>query len=46
LEEIKCRAAWQAVERHGGRKMAACRELDISKDTLRRLLARCPDDAE
>ncbi|MFH1913305.1 MAG: sigma 54-interacting transcriptional regulator [Pseudomonadota bacterium] len=38
MEEIKRRAAHRAVERHNGRKMAACRELGISKDTLRRLL--------
>ncbi len=38
MDEIKRRAAKDAVRRHGGRKMAACRELGISKDTLRRLL--------
>jgi len=38
MEEIKCIAAQKALERHQGKKMAACRELDISKDTLRRLL--------
>lgn len=40
LEEIKRRAALAAIERHGGKRMAACRELNISKDTLRRILAR------
>ena len=40
LAEIKRRAALQAIERHGGRRMAACRELGISKDTLRRILAK------
>ncbi|WP_051564640.1 sigma-54 interaction domain-containing protein [Desulfovermiculus halophilus] len=41
LEEIKCRAVLQALERNQGKKMATCRELDISKDTLRRMLERC-----
>jgi transcriptional regulator with PAS, ATPase and Fis domain len=34
----------QALARHGGRRMAACRDLDISKDTLRRILNQ-PDKA-
>jgi len=38
MEEIKRRAARHAVERNQGRRMAACRELGITKDTLRRLL--------
>jgi PAS domain S-box-containing protein len=42
LEEIKCQAVLQALERNQGKKMATCRELDISKDTLRRMLERCP----
>ncbi|MGM0424572.1 MAG: sigma-54 interaction domain-containing protein [Thermodesulfobacteriota bacterium] len=41
LEEIKCQAVLQALERNQGRKMQTCRELDISKDTLRRMLSRC-----
>ncbi|WP_461211167.1 sigma-54 interaction domain-containing protein [Desulfocurvus sp. DL9XJH121] len=41
LEEAKCRAVLAAIQRNGGRRMAACRELEISKDTLRRTLARC-----
>ncbi len=41
LEEIKCQAVHQALERHQGKKMATCRELGISKDTLRRMLNRC-----
>lgn len=41
MEEIKCIAAKRALERNQGRKIAACRELDISKDTLRRLLKKC-----
>jgi len=43
MEEIKCRAAQAALARHDGRRMAACRELGITKDTLRSLLKRCPD---
>ncbi|GFK92325.1 Transcriptional regulatory protein ZraR [Fundidesulfovibrio magnetotacticus] len=38
LREIKRQAALQSIKRNGGRKMAACRELGISKDTLRRIL--------
>lgn len=40
MEQIKCRAARHALKRNQGRKMATCRELGISKDTLRRMLAR------
>lgn len=39
LRDIKYSAAVEAVQRHKGKKMAACRELDISKDTLRRILS-------
>lgn len=38
LQAIKCRAAAEALNRNNGRVMAACRELDVSKDTLRRIL--------
>ena len=38
MDEIKRRAARHAVERNNGKRMAACRELSITKDTLRRLL--------
>lgn len=38
MEEVKVHAAHEALARNQGKKMAACRELDISKDTLRRLL--------
>ncbi|MFW6325306.1 MAG: sigma-54 interaction domain-containing protein [Desulfovermiculus sp.] len=41
LEEIKCQAVLQALQRNQGKKMVTCRELDISKDTLRRMLDRC-----
>lgn len=44
MEEIRCQAAAEAVERNGGNRNAACRELGISKDTLRRLLNRGDDD--
>lgn len=40
MEQVKLAAAQTAVARHGGKKMAACRELNISKDTLRRILQR------
>jgi len=38
LAEIKRRAAAEALARNNGRAMAACRELGVSKDTLRRIL--------
>ncbi|BDQ37521.1 Fis family transcriptional regulator [Pseudodesulfovibrio nedwellii] len=38
MNEIKRRAARHAVERNNGKKMAACRELGITKDTLRKML--------
>ncbi len=38
MAAAKLAAAREALRRHGGRVMAACRELDISKDTLRRIL--------
>ena len=41
LEDIKCRAVLRALERNEGKKMKTCRELGISKDTLRRMLKRC-----
>jgi transcriptional regulator with PAS, ATPase and Fis domain len=43
LEEIKCQAVQQSLERNHGKKMATCRELGISKDTLRRMLERCKE---
>ncbi len=45
LEDIKCRAVLEALDRNQGRKMVTCRELGISKDTLRRMLARCRERA-
>ncbi len=44
LRDIKCRAAAEALTRNNGRVMAACRELDVSKDTLRRILNRAGRD--
>jgi DNA-binding NtrC family response regulator len=41
LEDIKCKAVMDALARNKGKKMQTCRELGISKDTLRRMLARC-----
>ncbi|MHC1711469.1 MAG: sigma-54 interaction domain-containing protein [Solidesulfovibrio sp.] len=40
MAEIRFAAARETVERHGGNRNAACRELGISKDTLRRILGR------
>ncbi len=40
MEEIRYRACVEAVERNGGNRNAACRDLGISKDTLRRILGR------
>jgi PAS domain S-box-containing protein len=40
LEAIRLAAVREALARTRGRKIAACRELGISRDTLRRLLAR------
>lgn len=39
MDEIKRRAAKVALERNNGKRMATCRELNITKDTLRRMLA-------
>ncbi len=38
LDEIKQDAVVLAIQRNQGKKMAACRELNISKDTMRRIL--------
>jgi Bacterial regulatory protein, Fis family. len=43
MEDIRHRAAVEAVERNGGNRNAACRELGISKDTLRRILSKSDD---
>jgi len=44
MEDIRHRAAVEAVERNGGNRNAACRELGISKDTLRRILNRSDEN--
>ncbi|MFW5734315.1 MAG: sigma 54-interacting transcriptional regulator, partial [Oceanidesulfovibrio sp.] len=38
MDEMKRLAARTAVRRHGGKRMAASRELGVTKDTLRKLL--------
>lgn len=38
LEEIKKQAVIQALERNKGKRLATCRELGISKSTLRRIM--------
>ncbi|WP_415718740.1 sigma-54 interaction domain-containing protein [Maridesulfovibrio sp.] len=43
MEQIKCMAVRRALKRNNGKKMATCRELGISKDTLRRTIARCEE---
>jgi len=44
MEDIRYRAAVEAVERNGGNRNAACRDLAISKDTLRRILNKGDND--
>ena len=43
MEEAKCFTALRALERNQGKTMQTCRELAISKDTLRRILKRCEE---
>ncbi|TVM16842.1 Fis family transcriptional regulator [Oceanidesulfovibrio indonesiensis] len=38
MDAVKRLAAQAAVRRHDGKRMAACRELGVTKDTLRKLL--------
>jgi transcriptional regulator with PAS, ATPase and Fis domain len=40
LAELEKRAIWEALERHGWRRLATARELGIDKNTLRRKLRR------
>ena len=40
LEEIEKQAIFSALERNHWKKLATCRELGISKDTLRRKICR------
>ena len=44
MRAAKFQAAQAALARHDGKTMAACRELDITKDTLRRILAQGPGE--
>lgn len=46
LEAIKCQAVLAALKRNKGKKMATCRELGISKDTLRRMIKRCQETTQ
>jgi DNA-binding NtrC family response regulator len=40
MEEIEKQAIYQALERNQWKRLATCRELQISKDTLRRKIER------
>jgi PAS domain S-box-containing protein len=44
MRAAKYHAAKAALTRHDGKTMAACRELDVTKDTLRRILAMGPGE--
>ncbi len=44
MEDIRYQATQRAVARNQGNRNAACRELEISKDTLRRILRRGETD--
>ncbi|OLN26747.1 Response regulator of zinc sigma-54-dependent two-component system [Desulfovibrio sp. DV] len=44
MRAAKYHAAKAALARHDGKTMAACRELDVTKDTLRRILATGPGE--
>jgi len=46
MEEIRLQAARRAVRRNQGNRNAACRELGITKDTLRRILRGAEGDEE
>jgi sigma-54 dependent transcriptional regulator, acetoin dehydrogenase operon transcriptional activator AcoR len=45
LRAAKYHAAKAALDRHDGRRMEACRELGITKDTLRHILERGPGES-
>jgi len=45
MRAAKYRAVMAALARHNGRRMEACRELGITKDTLRHILEQGPGDA-
>ncbi|WP_052360263.1 sigma-54 interaction domain-containing protein [Solidesulfovibrio alcoholivorans] len=44
MRAVKYAAAKAALDRHHGKTMAACRELDVTKDTLRRILEKGPGE--
>jgi len=44
MRAVKYDAAQAALDRHDRRRMEACRELGVTKDTLRRILAQGPGD--
>lgn len=46
LQEIEKQAILMALERNGWKRMATCQELGISKDTLRRKIARYKLESE
>ena len=46
MRAVKYAAAKAALDRHHGKTMAACRELDVTKDTLRRILEKGPGETE
>lgn len=46
MRAVKHRAVLAALDRHNGRRMEACRELGITKDTLRRILEQGPGAGE
>ncbi len=46
MRAVKYQAAKTALARNDGKTMAACRELGITKDTLRRILAQGPGEEE
>ena len=45
MRAAKYQAVLAALSRHNGRRMDACRELGITKDTLRRILELGPGEA-
>lgn len=46
MDALKCLAVRSALSRNNGKRMATCRELGITKDTLRSLLQRCDETGE
>ncbi|THB63167.1 MAG: PAS domain-containing protein [Desulfovibrio sp.] len=46
MDQVKCLALEAALYRNHGKVMATCRELGVSKDTLRRMRKRCAELGE